>query len=300
MSTWEEQKAELLTHNLFYAAMNGYSDTGLVDMGYRLVGENVEVPDERRNITIYPDYVLFDGETVLFIKVVHGQDISEGTLAEIDSWPEIALEGVKEYLKRAPVRKMDMEPSNTEQYDFCVVVRGDLFNDISSGKDLGDIFDAHCVLSITPGEEAELVLEPLRDSSLSKRLETGLDVPKRPPHNRSLTPRVDYESLAVAIAEEIAITSLNSEEGDSIQSEISYSDVRNHFGEDIERAKIKEVAQYLENHGACRINEDGNMVFTRSSITPLLQIESKVRDTGVQEYLHGDTDQADLEAFSED
>lgn len=301
MSSWDEQKNELLTHNLFYAVMNGYNGPGLVDMGYRLVGENVEVPDERRDVTIYPDYVLYDGETVLFVKVVHGESISEETTAEIDSWPRIALEGVKEYLKRAPVRKMNMEPSNAEQYDFCVVVRDDLFSKLSSdSEDLSDIFDAHCVLSVSPGGEAELVLPPLRDRTVSNKLERGIDLPKRPPHNRSLTPDAEYESLAVAIAEEIAITSLKSEEGESIRSEISVSDIRNHFGEDIERAKVREVAKYLENHGACKINEEGNMVFTKSSITPLLDIESRVSETGVREHLHGNTDQANLGAYSED
>jgi len=76
MSAWDAQKQELKTHNLLYSLINGYSDKGLVDLEYRLIGEKIEVPDRRQDLTIHTDYALYDGETVLFFKVMHGTSIS--------------------------------------------------------------------------------------------------------------------------------------------------------------------------------------------------------------------------------
>lgn len=295
MSAWGAQKQELETHNLLYSLINGYSDTGLIDLEYKLIGEKIEVPDPRQDLTIHPDYALYDGETVLFFRVMHGKTISSDVVSEMDRWPDIGLEAVKKYLKRAPVRKMNMEPSNAEQYDFCVVVREDLLESgIISEDRLAESFDAHCVLSVSPGGEAKLETSPLRDRALSSRLEDGVKLPERPPNNRSLTPNIDPESLAVAIAEDIGLTSLTSEDGEQMESQVSFSDVRRHFGEEIERARIHEVAQFLSNQNACRLVDDSVMEFRRSNITPLLEIESKVREKTVEEYLYGDSEQTSL------
>lgn len=287
MDTWDIQEYHLETHNLFYSALFGELDTGFVDIGYQVVGEFTRLEDPRNDTKIEPCYTIFDGESVIFFDIVEPGDITLDAVERISSYNQIGLEAVENHLDNVEVSDPNMDHNDINNFDHCAICRKEQLMHQRSGtaekrQRLEQLEREACVASVENGEALTKSSGSIRADNIHDLLETGIAIPEKVSHTIHLPRRVQDESLAVAICEEIVLGSDLRDGG----IELEHADIRNHFGRSISYDQLDDVFAYLRNKGACR-KRDECFAFTKYDLDAIMGVRADLRDTTVQAYLEG-------------
>ncbi|GGO03032.1 hypothetical protein [Haloarcula pellucida] len=287
MEAWDIQEYHLETHNLLYSVIFGELETGFVDIGYQVVGEFTRLEDQRNNTEIEPCYTIFDGNSVVFFDVLEPGDITSEEIDRISSYNQIGLEAVENHIDNVEVSDPDLDHNDIENFDHCVICREEQLTQQGSGtaeqrQRLEQLEREACIASVENGESLIKSSGSIRADNLDNILQRGVSVPNNVSHTIHLPRRVQPESLAVAICEEIVLGSDLRDGG----VELEYADIRKHFGRSISYDKLDDVFAYLRNKGACR-KRDESFAFTKYDLDDIMGIRSEVEDTSVQDHLEG-------------
>jgi hypothetical protein len=287
MDTWDIQEYHLETHNLFYSALFGELDTGFVDIGYQVVGEFTRLEDQRNDTEIEPCYTIFDGNSVVFFDVLEPGDITTEEIERISSYNQAGLEAVENHIDNVEVSDPALDHNDIDNFDHCVICRKEQLTQQRSGtaekrQRLEQLEREACVASVESGDSLVKSNGSVRADDIDDLLETGIAVPEKVSHTIHLPRRVQEESLAVAICEEIVLGSDLRDGG----IELEHADIRNHFGRGISYDQLDDVFAYLRSKGACRKRNEC-FAFTKYDLDAIMGIRSDLRDTTVQAYLEG-------------
>lgn len=305
METWDIQQYHLETHNLFYSALFGERDTGLVDIGYRVVGEFSELEDRRNDTRVQPSYTVFNGETVVFFDFLEPGYITNEEIQRIANYNRVGLEAVQNHLRKLDMSEPDLDYKDVEKFDHCVICRSEQLAQQRSGsaekrkyldqlKQESDVayVEAGGVLTLTEANGS------IRAGDMNNLLEEGIRVPEKVSHTINLPRSIKNECLAIAICEEIVLGS--DLRGGGI--ELDYADIGNYFGRAITYDKLDDVFEFLRSIGACR-KRDGRFAFTKYTLPQVMAARSKLENTTVQTYLSeaaGTSDQRSLDEYGDE
>jgi hypothetical protein len=295
MNGWVTQKQHIKTHNLFHSAIFGEDGDGLVDIGFRIVGEFMYVPDTRNDVDVEPPYTLLSPDTAVFFDFITPGRITDEDIDRVSKYNEIGLEAVEEHLKRTPISEDHLDPNDIEWFDHCTVLREDQYIEHQSGsaeqrEALRRLEDVSSLATVSPGTSLSLEARELRHDDLTELLEDGIHVPKRPPNVVYLTRDVWTESLAVGVCEEILLNEDLSDGGKALD----YEDVRSHFGRDIPYEQLEDVFAYLRDIGACRKRrEDGKFLFTKYKLSQIMGCRKRLQRESVEEHLYDGEDDSE-------
>lgn len=299
MGEWERQKREIDSYNTFYSAIKGeVAEEGLRDIGYKVVGRFLRVPGSHGDITCEPDFVLFDGETLLLVEVKSGENISDRDIEQMKDAAAISIESAQKYLAETPIRSEGYEPSGLRTIQPCIVYYEDFIEMCldSSGcrSSLSELSNYAAVLSHDKGTRLQLVEGEIVPGGLNSRLEEGIEIPQLPDKNIYLTEGIEKECLAVSICLDLVLNNLGKG-----RVEITETDVTERYkNRDIPMKRVSGVLDFLNEFGACRKTDEGGYEFTTGHMRNITSVEEALRDTRVDAWLDGgDEEQARLTDF---
>lgn len=296
MKDWESQREHQLTHNLFKSAIFGEEGRGIVDTGFKIVGDFMYIPDNQNNVDIEPPYTVMGDDTVVFFDFITPGAIEAEDISRISKYNKVGLEAIEKHLKRTPISEDDLDPNEIEWFDHCTILREDQYIRHQSGKaeqreKLRQLEEESCIATVAPGGTLSLEDRRLRNDSLSDLLKDGIYVPQSPPNLVYLTRDIRDELLAVGICEEIVLGSDLSDGGVALD----FEDVKSHFGRDIQYERLDEVFSYLRDIDACRKRrDDGKFRFTKYSLNQLMGVRRRLEHETVDEH-HEDDETEDEE-----
>jgi hypothetical protein len=292
---WKIQQEHQLTHNLFHSAVFGEEGEGIVDIGFRIVGDFMYIPDNRNNVDVEPPYTVLGDDTVVFFDFVTPGEIKQDDINRVSKYNEIGLEAIENHLKRTPISEDHLDPNDVEWFDHCTILREEQYIDHRSGsaqqrENLRQLENVSSIATITPDGLFSLEERDLRNGPLSDLLNDGISVPRSPPNIVYLTRRVEDESLAVGICEEIVLGGDLSDGGVALDFEA----VKSHFGRDIQYERLEDIFSYLRDIGACRKRrEDGKFLFTKYKLNQIMGVRDRLENETIEEHLYDGTDESD-------
>lgn len=283
---WERQKREIDSYNTFFAAIKGeVADEGLRDIGFRLVGRFLRVPGSYADVDATPDFVLYDGETLLLIEVKSGENISERDIEQMQDAASIDVESAQKYLRETEMAAKGYDPDGLRTVQPCIVYYEDFIEECyqSSGcqESLSELSEYAAVLSQDKGLKLQLVEGDVGPGGLSSRLEAGIELPRLPDKNIYLTEGVEKECLAVSICLDLVQNNLGKG-----RITITETDVTERYqNRDIPLQRVSEVLEFLDEFGACRKTEDREYEFTTGHMRNITTVEQALRDRRVDDWL---------------
>ncbi|WP_152423121.1 hypothetical protein [Natrinema versiforme] len=295
MDRWNTQKAHITTHNLFKSAVFGEKDTGLVDHGFRMVGDFMYVPGERTSVDVEPPYTLLGENSAIFFDFIRPGNISEEAIKRLSKYNKISLKAVESHVKRSPVSEDFLEPEDIDWFDHCTILREEQFRNHQSGsanqrEKLKRLKQESSIATVSPGSSLSLESGSLRNSTVLDQLQRGISVPESPPSLVYLTRDIHDEPLALGICEEIVLGSDLSDGGIIID----FEDVKTHFGRNIKYKQLEDVFTYLRKIDICRKRrDDGRFLFTKYKINNLMSLRDRFEDETINEYLSDEDESKD-------
>ncbi|WP_042663220.1 hypothetical protein [Haloferax sp. ATB1] len=286
---WVKQQREVDSYNLFFSSFDGLSGhEALSDLGYRLVGNFVTVADSRRQIETEPDFVLFDGETALLIEIKSGTNINTRDIQQMERCNELSYESVVDFLRDAEF-EAQLDPNELSSVEPVIVYYSDFLDECRTSPGCLDALNElsqYCtVLSQGKGEVLKIEEGGFENSELDSLLREGIQLPKLVDKKIYLTENANREILAYSIAHDLVLNNL----GKNDRISISPSDVMERYRHrEIPLEKVRDALRFLEKIGGCRQNADGEFVFGTHHLGNLLQVQAKLEQTRVKDYLDGE------------
>lgn len=299
-SAWERQRKEVNAYNLFFSAMTARAEPSLIDHGFRLVGSFARVG---RKHPANPDFVIYDGNTLLLAEVKSGNNINDRHIQQMQACDHIDIETAEDYLSDAQVSERMGLSGGVSAVESCIV-----YQDIDEAyvqtwseesddfKDnLMELLEHTTLLTQDYGGELRIIEGEFTESrTLQSILESGIRLPLNPPDEFMLTESMEKEILAVAITDVWGGRVVDQE--DPIV--VSREEVRSFFAPryNVPPGNVGRVFEFLDEFGACS-REDPNVIeFTDDNIQALLQIEEAVSRQRVEDYLQ-EEDQTTFDEF---
>lgn len=287
---FDKQRRELDSYNVFYSAIKGIdADEGLLDLGFRVVGNFMQVPGRDGNLSD-PDIVLYNNETLLLVEVKSGNSVESRDEKQMQRAGELSVEDGREFLKDTDFD--DPVLDHTELTDIQPVIVYDFETILSckqsaSCKDrLTSMGENGGVLSQQKGGELELVQGTVSDNALESLLESGIALPKFPDTTLYLTENTNREILAYSICFDLVRPQFNTQNRVEVEPEDVYNRYR---GREIKRRKLVDALQFLTQINACS-NPSGQLyIFHRSDIGTIMSVTEKLEEKRVKDWLAGET-----------
>lgn len=296
---WERQKRELDSYNTFFAAIKGeITGEGFRDLGYRYVGRFLSIPDHRNGLEVEPDFVLFDGRTLLLVEIKSGTNIDDRTVGQLQDCADLSIEAAQEYLKDAEWSVPDLDPNELDQIQPCVIYYEEFVEDCKNHQSckeaLNELKEHAAVLTQQKGKTLQFEGGRVVDEGFGDALSEGFQLPEAPDKNVYLTEGIEPECLAFSVCHDCVVNNIG--QG---RLTLSASGVRNRYqNREIPMNRVKTVLRFLDEVGACRETDDGEYEFRRAHIGTIYSIQEKLSERTVSEFLDDDTeDQAELDEF---
>ncbi|RDZ50450.1 hypothetical protein C5C07_19195 [Haloferax sp. Atlit-4N] len=298
---WVKQQREVDSYNLFFSSFDGLSGAeSLYDLGYRLVGSFVTIRDTRQQLIAEPDFVLFNGETALLVEVKSGENINERDKQQMERCNGISYETIVDFLRDAEFNDRGLDPNELNNVESVIVYYTDFIEDCRSSTGcssaLDDLKQHSAVLSQQKGESLTLAEGTLEDNELKTLLRNGIRLPMLVDKKVYLTENTNREILAYSIAHDLVLNNLGKDD----RLSITPSDVIERYRHrEVPLEKVTDALQFLEKIGGCQQNSAGSYQFDRHRVGKLMQVQSKLEDARVAEFLEsGQTKgQSSLEDF---
>lgn len=290
-TSWERQRGELEAYNTFYSAFTGRaSDESFSEHGYYIRGLFATV---RRSSSTNadPDFVLYDGETLLLVEVKQGGNIESRHVDQLEASAGVSITHAEDYLRANHAAEETPYDGSVNSVEACIVYSGldeeyiNKWRGESEGftEQLEELESVVPVLGQQPGDRLRVLTGIFHSASLQAWLSDGIELPRNPKKQFFLTDGLEMESLAVAICQLWGERAVKGSDG----VVVSVSDVREQF--DYRPPSIPDVAdvfQVLEYVGACDNSDvDREYVFRPKHMSEILDIERTVDEKSVNEYL---------------
>lgn len=290
-SPWERQKQEINSYNTFYSAITGRaSEDSFHDRGYILVNFFPTIQDPYQNTTAQPDFLLYNGESLLLAEIKSGSNIEERHVNQVERFSQLSIESVEEYLKQTgPISESPfrgdvntIEPFisyqgiDREYIDKCRNQWPDC------GEKLSQLEAQAPILIQSQGDRLEIVAGSFQSDAIQDWLNRGIELPDNPKKELLLTEGMEPECLSVAIC------GIWGQRAAKEDVEISITEVRSRFDQRaIEPGRVRKVFHFLDEIGACDMVQNGTVRarFTQDHLEEILNIEQRVSKQGVDEWL---------------
>ena len=294
---WSRQRREIDAYNTFFAAVKGETTgEGFHNLGYRYVGRFLTVPDNRRDVEARPDFVLYNGETMLLVEVKSGSNINERDINQMERCAAISIEAGQQFLRDSGDLE-DLEPSDLRQIQPCIVYYADFIEECKQLESCVDSLDSlkenALVLTQEKGDKLTLEGGDVHDKMLADELNSGFQLPEAPEKKIYLTEEVEVESLAFSICHHIVLNNLGRG-----RFELSPSGVREYYrNRTVPMERVENALRFLSEVGACRETEDGSYEFTTAHSSEIVSIHERLAEAPIHEWLEEDDNQASLADF---
>jgi len=311
-TSWERQREELEAYNTFYSAFTGRaSDESFSDHGYFIRGLFATI--QRSDGTdADPDFVLYNGETLLLVEVKQGDNIEPRHADQLRACANVTITEAEDYLSANQAAEETPYAGSVGSIEACIVYSGldeDYIKEWRGESDgfteqLEELESVGPVLGQQPGSRLRVLTGSFDSTSIQSWLSEGIELPRNPKKQFFLTDGLEMESLAVAICQLWGERAVKGSDG----VVVGVSEVRERF--DYRPPSIPDVAdvfQMLECIGACNeADADREYVFEPKHMSEVLDIERTVDEKSVNEYLQeagagsSNEDQSGLSDFGAD
>lgn len=263
----------------------------MADLGWRVPIKFGEINDTYSDTVVYPDFVLYDGDTCLLVEVKSGNNIRDRDIRQMRECNQLTIDGVEEELEDADVRLKTPYEGKVQTIDRCIV-----YHDIDEEwvkecrnewencrEQLEELEQEAAVLTQDFGGSLRRVAGEFNSGRLQSRVVEGVELPENPKEEFVLNEVMEKEILAVAICGiwgEQAV-------GHQDPIRVNVNQIRDYFGPtfNVPPKRVNRVLYYLTEVGACSHVEDYTYEFSREHITEVLGIIPTVRDARVEEVL---------------
>ena len=288
---WDRQRGELEAYNTFYSAFTGRaSDESFSDHGYFIRGLFATIT-RTGGTDAEPDFILYDGETLLLVEVKQGNNIEPRHVDQLEACADVTITEAEDYLRANQAAEETPYDGSVDSVEAGIVyseLDQEYIEDLrgeseSFTEQLEDLKSVGPVLGQQPGNRLRVLTGSFDSTSLQAWLSEGIDLPPNPKKEFFLTDGLEMESIAVAICQLWGQRAVKGSDG----VVVSVSDVRERF--DYRPPSIPDVAdvfQMLEYIGACdRTDTDREYVFEPKHMSKVLDIERTVDEKSVKGYL---------------
>lgn len=280
---WKKQQLEVDSYNVFFSAFNGTnSSRGLRDLGYRQVGYFLEIEDNRQGVECEPDMVFYDGTNLLLVEIKSGRNVNSRATAQMERCSSLSIESASEFLSDAEVGNMGLDPNSLTNIEPIVVYYEDVMEEcmesVGCKEQLENVSEHGTVISQKKGGEMTTVRDSFDSLDISKVFSEGIELPALPETKFYLTENVNREILAYSIAHDAVLPNL------SRDSRITLSPgdiIERYRHRQIPLKKVRDSLRFLSKIGACAENGGGSYTFSKSRLSNLMGVESKLRETRV-------------------
>lgn len=287
---WARQKRELDSYNTFFSAIKGeVTGQGFHELGYRLVGRFLRIPDPRAGVEPSPDFLLYNGETLLLVEVKSGENISKRDIKQMKDSNVLSIESTQNYLDDTEIRSHGLDPDDLRYIQPCVVYYEDFIENECKPHEgcvesLNALAEEAAVLTQDKGSELKLESGDIFDPSLEAPIIEGIDLPQIPDKNVYLTEAVEKECLAFSICHDCVLNNMGKG-----RIKITAADVSEFYANRaIPFQRVSSALAFLANVGACRSLEEGVYEFTTAHISNIMKVEHHLRERNVDEWLGDD------------
>lgn len=287
---WSRQKRELDSYNTFFSAIKGeVTGQGLHDLGYRLVGRFLHVPDSRTGVEPSPDFLLYNGETLLLVEVKSGKNISNRDIQQMEDSNALSIEAAQDYLEDTYIQSSALDPDELRYVQPCIVYYEDFIEDECKPYDaclesLEDLAQDAAVLTQDKGSELRLERGDVAEASLKAALNDGISLPQIPDKNVYLTEGVEKECLAFSICHDCVLNNMGKG-----RIRITAADVTEFYANrEIPLQRVSSVLSFLDEMGACRQRDQGEYEFTTAHMSNIMEVEEHLREQNIDRWLGED------------
>lgn len=284
---WARQKRELDSYNIFFSAIKGeVTGEGLLDLGYRLVGRFLHVPDFRNDVEPSPDFLLFNGDTLLLVEIKSGENIAHRDIEQMKAVNSLSIEAAQDYLNDTEIRSDGLNPDDLRHIQPCIVYYEDFIEDECKPYDacvesLNELAEVGAVLTQDKGAELRLERGEIADGMLEAALDDGIRLAQIPDKNVYLTEGIEEECLAFSICHDCVQNNMGKG-----RLTISAADVTEFYANrEIPLRRVSSVLSFLDDVGACRQVEDGEYEFTTAHMSNIVGVEEQLRERNIDEWL---------------
>lgn len=284
---WSRQKRELDSYNTFFSAIKGeVTGQGFHDLGYRLVGRFLHVPDSRNDVEPSPDFLLYNGESLLLVEIKSGENIANRDIEQMKESNALSIEAAQDYLNDTEIRSRGLDPDKLRHVQTCIVYYEDFIEEECKPFDgcvesLNELAGEAAVLTQDKASELRLESGEVADQSLKAALRDGIALPRIPDKNVYLTEGVEKECLAFSICHDCVMNNMGKG-----RIRITAADVAEFYANrEIPPRRVSRVLSFLHEVGACRRRDDGEYEFTTAHMSNIMEIEEKLRERNVDEWL---------------
>lgn len=288
---WERQKREIDSYNIFFSAIKGeVTGQGLLKHGYRIVGRFLDIPDPYNEVEASPDFVLFDGETLLLVEVKSGENISERDREQMKECDQLGIEAAQNYLSDTDIQSKGYDPNGLRYIQPCIIYYEDFIEECKTFDGCEDALvelkEYAAVLTQDKGSVLQLEGGNVVSEDIDDVLSDGIPLPQLPDKNVYLTEGIEKESLAVSICYDCVQNNMGKG-----RLTISETDIMEYYSNrEIPMDRISDVLKFLDDVGACRETDDGQYEFTTGHMRNIVGIEQNFEDNLVDEWLEGEAE----------
>lgn len=284
MTQWARQKREIESYNTFFSAIVGRAGgKGLCDIDFVEIGKFVTLTDSRNNVESDPDFVLYNGGTLLLVEVKSGVNVEERHLDQVSKFNEISIEAAEDFLKEAEAKEKGFEELNVEKIEGCIVYPPSCIEQCRESAECKDLLenisDEAAVLTQDNNSSLELEKGVFETEELSNLLTEGIKTPINPKKEVLLTENMEAECLAISICIDQVASRLDKEEVKMTPGNIS--NLYPQRKTDIE--DIRAALDFLRKIGAC-VKPNTEYIFRKEFLSEIMGVTEILEDNDVQEY----------------
>lgn len=284
---WNKQRREVDSYNVFFSAFKGTnSSDGLRDLGYKQVGYFLEVEDTRQGVECEPDMMFYDGTNLLLVEIKSGRNVTPRATTQMERCDTLSIESASDFLSDAEVDAMGLDPNDLTNIEPVIVYYEDVMEECLESEgcrdELDNLSEHGSVLSQSKGGEVTAVKDSFESLTLSEIFSDGIELPALPETKFYLTENVNREILAYSIAHDAVLPNLSRESRITISPEDVIDRYRHR---QIPLDKLADSLRFLSEIGACAGNGDGTYTFSKSRVSNLMSVESKLRQTRVLDFI---------------
>ena len=292
----ERQRREVNSYNVFYSSVTSRADPSLSEHGVTVPLFFPRIEDHRNGVTAEPDFVVYDGETVVLVEVKSGNNVDQRHVDQLQWNDAVDVRTAEETLRSAQVRERTEHDGDVFAVESAIV-----YQDLDEAyveearkrseqfrSTLAELTEYGVVMTQGRGSTLRPVAGTFdADGVVQRLLSNGVTLPTNPPDQILLTENMECEILAIAIADIWGEAALDSDDGKTV----SRNEVRDYFAprHNVSLDDLSLVFEFLTEHGACECvdAEAHRYEFRREHIQQVLAVESVLMEQTVEEYLHG-------------
>jgi hypothetical protein len=287
----ERQFREVNSYNLFYSAMTARASPCLAEEGWFLPLMFGEIDDSYNDVTISPDFVLYDGDICFLIELKSGNNIEQRDVAQMSRCNDLSIDGVEEELRAADVQEKTPYDGTVRIIDSCIIYQ-DIDEDWLENcrnnwencrEQLEDLEEETAILTQDYGGQLHRLTGEFSSGRLQRLFDEGIELPLNPKEEIMLTEGMEKEILAIAICGIWGEQAIDHEE--PVQTNVN--EIRDYFAPrfNIPPRRVNRTLYYLNISDACNHIEDLTYEFTRDHLSQILQIKETIRSTRVEDIL---------------